>query len=145
MTAIQAKLRLIPARNPPGPQCQIKHLTVSLVPLSRQKNIWRLKLGNWEDNGALLCCFNNSRLNICIFFTISYHLSLLFSLCLSPRLSFPSISISVLVCLSVSLWRCIFKDLCLLMLCQKWIHCTGGRFEESVVVGGCGAFRSGLQ
>ena len=42
----QAKLSLIPARSPPGPQCQIKHLTAAPVPLSVQKDIWKLKLGN---------------------------------------------------------------------------------------------------
>lgn len=67
MTASRAKLSLIPARSPPGPQCQIKHLTGVPVPLSRQKDIWRLKLGNWEDDGWFLCGLSNVGLNISIF------------------------------------------------------------------------------
>lgn len=153
MTASQAKLGLIPAWSPPGPQCQIKHLTAAPVPLSRQKDIWRLKLGNWEDDGSFRRSFNNSRLNT--FLSLSLSISLLhpltislsscctISVSFSPFLLLQSL-ISLLLCISVSLWRCTFRDLFLLVLCQKWILCTGGRFKECVVVGGCGVFRSGI-
>lgn len=134
----QAKLSLIPARGPPGPQCEIKHLMAAPVPLSRQKDTWRLKLG--EDDGSFLRCFNNSWLNICIFlllcvslfFTLSYSLSYpatlsllfsVFSLFIHPPLQSQSSPCTV------SLWRSIFKDLFLLMLCRMWVLCKGGRFK----------------
>lgn len=143
MTASQAKLSLIPARSPPGPLCQIKHVTAAPVPLSRQKDIWRLKLGNREDDGSFLRSFNNSRLSICIYLPLfSPCLTISPSSCCSLRCVLSSPSIPTL---PLALGRCICMDLLLLMLCQKWILCTGGRFKESVVVGGCGAFRTGLR
>lgn len=83
MTAARAKLSLIPATNPPGPLCQIKHLTAASVPLTAQKDIWRLKLGNWKDDGSFLCCLSNRKY---------LHLSLSLSVCLSSLSSLTSLS-----------------------------------------------------
>lgn len=122
-----AKLSQIPARSPPGPQCQIKHLAGAPVPLdSRHKGIWRLTLGNWEDDGSFLHRFNNSRLNICICFLLSLSVSVCppspfaisLSSCFSISAAFsPSLSLSLSppVLLSFNLYFPLAWSLCLFM------------------------------